>query len=59
MTRSVVRARGFILAYIVAGKVITSQGGNDFLNKAEFHCEVRKDYANTSTGIKRATIVNI
>jgi hypothetical protein len=39
--------------------VIKGEGGNDFLNNADFHCEVRKDLANTATGIKRASVANI
>jgi hypothetical protein len=34
-------ARGFVLAYRIAAKVIEGEGGNDFLNNADFHCEVR------------------
>jgi hypothetical protein len=56
---SYVIARGFVLAYRIAAKVIEGEGGNDFLNNADFHCEVRKDFANTATGIKRASVVNI
>jgi hypothetical protein len=52
-------ARGFVLAYIIAAMVIEGEGGNDFLNNANFHCEVQKDFANTATGIKRASVVNI
>jgi hypothetical protein len=55
----VIARRGFILAYIIAAKVIEGEGGNDFLNNADFHCEVWKDFANTATGIKRASVVNI
>jgi hypothetical protein len=56
---SYVIARGFVLAYRIAAKVIEGESGNDFLNNADFHCEVRKDFANTATGIKRASGVNI
>jgi hypothetical protein len=57
---SYVIARGFVvLAYRIAAKVIKGEGGNDFLNNADFHCEVRKDLANTATGIKRASVANI
>jgi hypothetical protein len=52
-------ARGFVLAYRIAAKDIEGEGGNDFLNNADFHCEVRKDFSNTATGIKRACVVNI
>jgi hypothetical protein len=55
----VVIARGLVLAYRIAAKVIDGEGGNDFLNNADFHCEVWKDFANTATGIKRASVVNI
>jgi hypothetical protein len=56
---SYVIARGFVLACRIAAKVIEGEGGNDFLNNADFHCEVRKDFANTATGIKRACVINI
>jgi hypothetical protein len=52
-------ARGFVLAYRIAAKVIEGEGGNDFLNNPDFHCEVRKDFTNTATGIKRAYVDNI
>jgi hypothetical protein len=52
-------ARGFVLAYIIAAKLIEGEGGNDFLNNVDFHCEVCKDFANTAMGIKRASVVNI
>jgi hypothetical protein len=58
--KSFIIARGFVLAYRIADKVIAGKERNDFLNKnANFHCEVWKDYANTATGIKRASVVNI
>jgi hypothetical protein len=56
---SSVIARGFVLAYRIAAKVIKGEGGNDFLNNADFHCEVHKDFANTARGIKRASVANI
>ncbi len=56
---SYVIARGFVLAYRIAAKVIEGEGGTDFLNNVDFHCEVHKDLTNTTTGIKRACVVNI
>jgi hypothetical protein len=55
---SYVVARGFVLAYRIAAKVMEGEGGNDFFNNNYFHFEVWKEYANTATGIKRAMIVN-
>jgi len=45
-------ARGFILAYRVAGKVIENNGGNKFLHDNSFHAGVRSDFYNTDTGVK-------
>jgi hypothetical protein len=56
---SYVIARGFVLAYIIAKRVIEGEGGNEFLNNADFHCTIREDFANTATGIKRTTVVEI
>jgi hypothetical protein len=56
---SYVIARRFVLAYRITVKGIGGEGGNDFLNNADLHCEVCKDFANTATGIKRACVVNI
>jgi hypothetical protein len=56
---SYVIARWFVLAYKIVAKVMEGVGRNEFLNNGDFHCEVRKDFANTATGIKRASVVNI
>jgi hypothetical protein len=59
LIESYVIARGFVLAYRIAAKVIEGEGGNDFLNNADFHCKVHNGFANTATGIKRACVLNI
>jgi hypothetical protein len=55
---SFIIARGFLLAYIIAVKVIAREAENNFLNNAGFPCKLWKDYANAATGIKRATVVS-
>ena len=50
-------ARGFVLAHRIAKKVIKAKGGNEFLQKYDFHSSVRADFYNTPTGIKPKTNV--
>jgi hypothetical protein len=45
-------ARGFILAYRVAEKVVACKGENGFLHDSSFHSDVRKDFADTQKGVK-------
>jgi hypothetical protein len=45
-------ARGFVLAYRVAAKVIKHKGENKFLHDSSFHSGVRKDFYDTQRGIK-------
>ena len=52
-------ARGFVLAYRVADKVIVNKGGNAFLvsNKEgnTLHANVRRDFVSTDKGIAPKT----
>lgn len=50
-------ARGMILAYRVAAKVIKHAGSNTFLGDGGLHCDVRNDFTPTPTGIKPKIIV--
>ncbi len=46
-------ARGFILAYRIAEKVIKFKGKNTFLQTKDFHSGVRADFADTADGVKK------
>ena len=46
-------ARGFVLAYRVAAKVIENKGRNKFLLDNLFHSSVRSDFYNTDEGIRK------
>jgi hypothetical protein len=46
-------ARGFVLAYRLAKRVVEFKGSNEFLCDKKFHCGVREDYRNTADGIKK------
>ena len=50
-------ARGFVLAYWLAEKVIKHKGTNEFLRGGDFHCSVPDHFINTDTGIKKKTLV--
>ncbi len=45
-------ARAFVLAYRVMDVIIKEDGNNDFLSNGTPHCNVRRDYNDTTTGIK-------
>jgi hypothetical protein len=45
--------RAFLLAYRVMGIIIEEQGNNSFLSHGTPHCNVRRDYIDTPTGIRR------
>ena len=45
-------ARAFVLAYRVMDVIIKEDGNNDFLTYGTPHCNVRRDYKDTTTGIK-------
>lgn len=44
-------ARGFILAYRIAEKVIKYKGKNTFLQQSDFHSNVRDDFADGPNGV--------
>ena len=44
-------ARGFILAYRIAEKVIKYKGKNTFLQESDFHSNVRDDFADGPNGV--------
>jgi hypothetical protein len=44
-------ARAFILAYRVMRLIIQENGNNSWLSHGTPHCNVRKDYHDTSTGV--------
>ena len=50
-------ARGYILAYRIAAKVIESGGENNFLRKQEFHSGVREHFYDTPQGVAKKTVV--
>jgi len=50
-------ARGFVLAYRVAEKVVKCKGENGFLHDSTFHSNVRKDFADTPKGVKSKCFV--
>jgi len=40
-------ARAFILAYVIAQKVVQNSGANDFMQKGGLHADVRQDFIDT------------
>ena len=50
---SCVIARGFMHYKRILAKVIEHKGDNTFLQTAEFHTGVSKDYVKTLTGVKK------
>ena len=46
-------ARAFVLAYRVLGQIIAENGNNQWLAMGTPHCNVRKDFIDTPTGIRR------
>jgi hypothetical protein len=46
-------ARSFVLAYRIMRKVIAAKGSNTFLCEDKLHSQVRKDYLDTATGVRR------
>ncbi len=51
-------ARAFVLAYRVMEVIIAENGNNSFLAHGTPHCNVRRDFADTSTGIS-AKLANL
>jgi hypothetical protein len=56
---SAIIARGFILAYRIAKKVVDNKGSNSFLQGkgGSLHSDVRRDFHETAKGIKKKTVV--
>ena len=46
-------ARAFVLAYRVLANIILEDGNNKWLSRGTPHCNVRSDFINTPTGIRR------
>ena len=51
-------ARGFILAFRIADKVVSNKGSNGFLQGKDgyLHSDVRQDFYETDKGIKKKTV---
>jgi len=52
-------ARSFVLAYRVMKLIIQEKGYNAWLASGTPHCNVRRDYLDTQTGIRRKVIVDV
>jgi hypothetical protein len=50
-------ARGYLLAYRIANKVIEYKGDNTFLQQQDFHSGIRADLCDTDFGCKKVTQV--
>jgi hypothetical protein len=50
-------ARGFILAFRIAQKVINNKGDNAFPQSRDFHSSVRSDFYDMSTGVRKCANV--
>jgi hypothetical protein len=50
-------ARGFILAYRIADKVIVNKGTNTFLQTQDFHSGVGEDFTDTRDGVRKTVHV--
>ena len=48
---SSVIAQGYVLAYRICKKAITTKGDNSFLSGGDFHLDVRKDFMDTDRGV--------
>ena len=51
-------ARGFLLAFRIADKVVSNKGSNGFLQGKDgsLHSDVRRDFYETDKGIKKKTV---
>ncbi len=45
--------RAFLLAFRILGKIIITKGDTEWLKDGTPHCNVRRDFYDTETGIKR------
>ena len=52
-TSSAEVARAFVLAYRVMDVIIDENGDNNFLSSGTPHCNVRRDFCDTPTGVRR------
>ncbi len=52
-TSSAEVARAFVLTYRVMDVIIDEEGDNTFLSNGTPHCNVRRDFCDTPTGIGR------
>lgn len=52
-TSSAEVARAFVLAYRVMDVIIDEDGDNTFLSNGTPHCNVRRDFCDTPTGVRR------
>ena len=52
-TSSAEVARAFVLAYRVMDAIIDEEGDNTFLSNETLHCNVRRDFCETPTGVRR------
>jgi hypothetical protein len=51
-------ARGYLLAYRIASKVIAYKGDNTFLQQQDFHSGIRSDFSNTDWGcVKKVQVL--
>ena len=52
-------ARSFVLAFRVMRLIIEEDGNNSWLALGTPHCNVRQDYIDTPTGIRRKVVVDV
>ena len=52
-------ARSFVLAYRVMKLIIQEKGYNAWLASGTPHCNVRRDYLDPQTGIRRKVIIDV
>ena len=52
-TSSAEVARAFVLAFRVMNVIIDEEGDNTFLSNGTPHCNVRRDFCDTPTGVRR------
>ena len=45
--------RAFLLAFRILGKIIITKGDTEWLKDGTPHCNVRRDFYDTETGIQR------
>ncbi len=45
--------RAFLLAFRILGKIILTKGDTEWLKDGTPHCNVRRDFYDTETGVQR------